>query len=77
MEHVAKELKMTPEEVRKVNLYKNGQVCSLLFALLRLTYLLEKFNDLAEIFEVLQADEIVLTFECNSASTMNIKILLS
>ena len=27
MEHVAKELKMTPEEVRKVNLYKNGQVC--------------------------------------------------
>lgn len=25
MEHVAKELKMTPEEVRKVNLYKNGQ----------------------------------------------------
>ena len=26
MEHVAKELKMTPEAVRKVNFYKNGQV---------------------------------------------------
>ena len=26
MEHVAKELKLTPEQVRKVNLYQNGQV---------------------------------------------------
>ena len=26
MEHVAKALKKTPEEVRKVNLYQNGQV---------------------------------------------------
>ena len=26
MEHVAKELKKTPEDVRKVNFYKNGQV---------------------------------------------------
>ena len=25
MEHVAKELKLTPEQVRKVNLYQNGQ----------------------------------------------------
>ena len=26
MEHVAKEVKLTPEQVRKVNLYQNGQV---------------------------------------------------
>ena len=26
MEHVAKELKLTPEQVRKVKLYQNGQV---------------------------------------------------
>ena len=26
MEHVAKALKKTPEEVRKANLYQNGQV---------------------------------------------------
>ena len=26
MEHVAKELKLTPEQVRKVNLYQIGQV---------------------------------------------------
>lgn len=26
MEHVAKELNLTPEQVRKVNLYQNGQV---------------------------------------------------
>ena len=35
MEHVAKELKMTPEAVRKVNLYKNGEVsCKLCSSLL-------------------------------------------
>ena len=26
MEHVAKELKLTPEQVRKANLYQNGHV---------------------------------------------------
>lgn len=32
---------------------------------------------LVESFEALQADGIILNFECNMASTMNIKILLN
>lgn len=53
MEHVAKELKMTPEEVRKVNLYKNGQVC-----LQRVQSLIRVVILLSEIFEALQTDGI-------------------
>ena len=69
MEHVAKELKMTPEEVRKVNLYKNGQVCF---------YSIISLNTLpAPIFEAPQADGIIHNFECNLPSTKNIKILLN
>ena len=37
MEHVAKALKKSPEDVKKANLYQNGQVCLLQFiAILRL-----------------------------------------